>query len=255
MMAFRARFARQIRFGVVILVGCGNDGPAPQELGGIVPVDSSQPANSPSAQTQLQTLDLAFYPEGGDLVGGVENRVYLEARTPWGKPADIEGRIVDSLGVRVARYRTEHEGRGRFSFTPRPGETYSLQVDSPAGITRLFPLPVSVDDGVALRARVDSRGRVKVQLDSPTARDLEVVADLVHHRRRIAEPALALDDHQLVVREVRPPALELRLVPAPGLGQLHLPSSIAYLGPRQRLHQLAEPRPFLCRGPGRTECR
>src|SRR5437667_1312269 len=32
----------------------------------------------------LQTLDLAVYPEGGDLIAGLPNRVYVEGRTPAG---------------------------------------------------------------------------------------------------------------------------------------------------------------------------
>ncbi len=30
----------------------------------------------------LQTVDLAIYPEGGDLIAGLPNRVYVEGRTP-----------------------------------------------------------------------------------------------------------------------------------------------------------------------------
>ena len=33
----------------------------------------------------LQTMDLAIYPEGGDLIAGLPNRVYLEGRTPTQK--------------------------------------------------------------------------------------------------------------------------------------------------------------------------
>src|SRR5690606_28850317 len=36
----------------------------------------------------LQTVDLTMYPEGGDLVAGLPNRVYFEAFTPYGDPAD-----------------------------------------------------------------------------------------------------------------------------------------------------------------------
>ncbi|MBV1922290.1 MAG: hypothetical protein KUG73_16560, partial [Pseudomonadales bacterium] len=42
----------------------------------------------------LQTMDITFYPEGGDLVAGLANRVYVQAKRPDGKPADIQGRIV-----------------------------------------------------------------------------------------------------------------------------------------------------------------
>ncbi|MDP7742373.1 MAG: MG2 domain-containing protein, partial [Lentisphaeria bacterium] len=43
----------------------------------------------------LQTLDISIYPEGGDLVTGLNNHVYLEARTPARKPADIAGTVLD----------------------------------------------------------------------------------------------------------------------------------------------------------------
>jgi hypothetical protein len=66
----------------------------------------------------LQTVDLAIYPEGGDLVAGLPNRVYIEGRTPAKKPADTAGVIVDAKGKQVATFRTEHEGRGRFSLFP-----------------------------------------------------------------------------------------------------------------------------------------
>ena len=69
----------------------------------------------------VTSFDIALYPEGGDLVAGLTNRVYLEARTLSSKPADIAGVVVDSRGTEVARFRTEHEGRGRFAFTPAQG--------------------------------------------------------------------------------------------------------------------------------------
>ena len=43
----------------------------------------------------LQTVDLGIYPESGELVTGVLSRVYVEARTPAKKPADLAGVIVD----------------------------------------------------------------------------------------------------------------------------------------------------------------
>ena len=107
----------------------------------------------------LQTLDLKIYPEGGDLVAGLLNRVYVEGRTPSQKPADMVGTIVDTAGKQVAQFRTEHEGRGRFSFTPVKGERYSLRVTEPAGIKTVFPLPSVKDSGVVLSAASDITAR------------------------------------------------------------------------------------------------
>jgi len=98
----------------------------------------------------LQTLDLELYPEGGDLVAGVENRVYFEARTPYGKPADISGIVVDHEGTKVAEFETTHEGRGVFSFTPKAGEKYKLKITEPSSVTQTFELPMAAKTGLAL---------------------------------------------------------------------------------------------------------
>jgi len=109
----------------------------------------------------LQTLDLAIYPEGGDLVAGLPNRVYVEGKTPAQKPADMAGVVVNSAGKEIATFRTEHEGRGRFVFTPTRGEKYSLRVDEPAGIKTVFALPDVKDSGVIIASTTDITLRQK----------------------------------------------------------------------------------------------
>jgi hypothetical protein len=103
----------------------------------------------------LQTIDLAIYPEGGDLVAGLPNRVYIEGRTPAQKPADLAGIVVNHAGKEVATFRTEHEGRGRFSFVPAKGEAYSLRITEPAGIKGSFRLPAVKESGVVLSSTSD----------------------------------------------------------------------------------------------------
>src|SRR6202044_2623545 len=64
----------------------------------------------------LQTVDLQMFPEGGDLIAGFENRVYIQANQPNGKPADLVGKLMSKNGSRVdevTQFKTVHEGRGR----------------------------------------------------------------------------------------------------------------------------------------------
>ncbi len=103
----------------------------------------------------INSIDVSMYPEGGDLVAGLASRLYVEARTPAKKPADIAGVIVDGSGAEVAPFRTEHEGRGRARFTPKKGATYSLKVTEPAGINKLFPLPATANDGAVITTATD----------------------------------------------------------------------------------------------------
>ncbi len=109
----------------------------------------------------LQTLDLAIYPEGGDLIAGLPNRVYVEGRTPARKPADMAGIVVNAAGREVATFHTEHEGRGRFSFVPAKGEAYSLRITEPAGIKTVFALPAVKASGVVISSTSDITPRLK----------------------------------------------------------------------------------------------
>ena len=104
-----------------------------------------------------------FYPEGGDLINGLSNRVYFQARTSAGMPADLQGRIIDQTGTTVARIRTltdsqepgVNQGMGAFEFTPQGNQKYELKIESPAGMhgkdgaLRYF-LPTAEAGGVAL---------------------------------------------------------------------------------------------------------
>jgi hypothetical protein len=75
----------------------------------------------------LDRVEVSFYPEGGDLVSGLENRVYFTARDPLDKPAHVDGRLVDSDGREIAHVLTTYKGMGSFKFTPAPGASYSLK--------------------------------------------------------------------------------------------------------------------------------
>lgn len=75
----------------------------------------------------LDRVDVSLYPEGGDLVAGLENRVYFTSRTPLGKPAHVAGLLLDSGRREVAKLETTYKGMGSFKFTPKLGESYTVE--------------------------------------------------------------------------------------------------------------------------------
>ncbi len=93
----------------------------------------------------LDREEVFFYPEGGELVWGVPNRVYVEARSRDGKEADIRGVLRDDSGAAVAEYHSLFGGRGILEFTPEKGRRYALEVPSSQGKSpRSLPLPEAV---------------------------------------------------------------------------------------------------------------
>lgn len=116
-----------------------------------------------------KSLRVEFFPEGGDMVAGVNGRVYFQVRMPTakptepGKPADLKGYITDGTNT-VAEVSTVtdaenpgvNRGHGAFALAPKAGTNYFLKITSPVGITEPtpngFPLPAVKADGVALTA-------------------------------------------------------------------------------------------------------
>ncbi len=133
----------------------------------------------------LKKLSLGVFPEGGDLVDGIPGRVYFMARTPAGKPADIEGKVVDDRGQAVAELRSLHDGMGRFELVPGTDRKYHVEITKPAGIAARFPLPAAKPGGCVIRS-VDQRraGSLRVAAICNTARRL--VVEAVLRERRLA---------------------------------------------------------------------
>lgn len=96
-------------------------------------------------------IRITFRPEGGELVGGMENRLYFSAADAAGKPVRFSGRIVDSQGHGVALAETTHEGMGSVQFEPQAAESYRLKIDSPQDAQEETKLPpVSGNHAVVL---------------------------------------------------------------------------------------------------------
>ncbi len=126
----------------------------------------------------MTTVQLGVFPEGGDLVTGLPTRVYFMAKTPIGRPADIEGKVVDDRGKTAATFTSVHDGMGRFDLAPEAGRRYHVEVTKPANITTRVDLPVAKATGCVLRA-VDQRADlVRVETTCTDAKHLGIEATL-----------------------------------------------------------------------------
>jgi len=103
----------------------------------------------------LGKVEVEFFPEGGNLVPGLENRVYFAGRDPLGKPVHIEGNVVDAQGRVLAAVETTHEGMGFFTFTPVADRSYRLEIQKPDGAQNEPPLPpVNAEQRVVLNTGI-----------------------------------------------------------------------------------------------------
>lgn len=102
-----------------------------------------------SSQDYAKTISVQFFPEGGDLVKGLESKVAMRAVDDNGIPYKGEAKVINSTGQVVATVKTDSLGRGLFTVTPDDGKL-SLQIKNLNNNTQTFNLPAAKQEGYTL---------------------------------------------------------------------------------------------------------
>ena len=111
---------------------------------------------------KLKSLNLTFYPEGGDLVSGLPGVVAFKAVDDAGRSLSVSGDIYDSEGRSVGQITTRHRGMGRFELTPGPNP-HEVRITYD-GKTRRYPLPAAKTEGYTLRAETMDPDSLHIQI-------------------------------------------------------------------------------------------
>lgn len=122
-------------------------------------------ARNPAIAKKPNTLDIQFFPEGGNLVAGLPSRVAFRARNANGLPEEVKGTVLDAQNRKVAELNTLHDGMGAFEFTPVAGASYHAEVTGASGQRKSAMLPAVKEEGVTLSMNNQSPSRLFVQAE------------------------------------------------------------------------------------------
>jgi hypothetical protein len=112
------------------------------------------PAGNPAKKTTAPaSYSLTFFPEGGDMVEGLEGRVAFKATDQEGVPAFVNGNIVTDEGKKLTSFTAIHDGMGYFSIMPLPGEKYKAIWKDKKGISHETALPAAKKEGIVFSLR------------------------------------------------------------------------------------------------------
>lgn len=144
------------------------------------------------AKPKADNLIVTFYPEGGHLIEGVENRVAFNAVDQYGEAIQVKG-MVQAAGEQPMEIQSEHMGRGSFCITPTSAHLEARFTFR--GKEYRFDLPQAEKQGVALQLRGDQLDIHAVGLPQDKAYALTVLCrgSLRHHEQ------LSLDTHHLTL--------------------------------------------------------
>lgn len=103
---------------------------------------------------------IRFFPEGGDMINGLSNKIAFKANDQWGRPVNVKGVIVNSQGKTEDKITTLHDGMGFFYLTPKAGITYSAKWKDEKNVEHTTELPKSKADGAALQIAIAGTNRL-----------------------------------------------------------------------------------------------
>lgn len=108
-------------------------------------------AKDSAASPAVAEKRFQFFPEGGDLIGGLENNVAFKAADAYGLPFPVKGVLKDASGKDVLEFNSVHDGMGKFLLTPDKGDSFYALWKDDKGVEHRTDLPPVKPDGVALR--------------------------------------------------------------------------------------------------------
>ena len=144
----------------------------------MIDYNGSTESISRSIPIVLNKIKLTLFPEGGDMIQGLDNTVAFNALNEFGKPADIEGVVLTEKGSRVVTFSSYHQGMGAFKINPQPNEKYHVKITKPEGIKETFLLPESLERGYNMSVDNSKEGEVSVNINSTEKEALAVVAQV-----------------------------------------------------------------------------
>ncbi len=138
------------------------------------------------SQRKAGSMDVQFFPEGGDLVGGLASRVGFKGINELGLSVHIDGEVLDKSRNSVASFESTHLGMGVFTLTPEQGMKYTAVIMDENGKSMKFPLPEILAEGYVLSIAGQDKSSLSVNIqstypDGPVFLSAHTRGNLIHH--------------------------------------------------------------------------
>ena len=133
-------------------------------------------------------VSINFFPEGGNLVAGIQSRIGFEITDGPGTENTSQGYILDKSGDTVVAFRPLKFGIGSFDFTPETGNAYKAVIVFSDGRVVNKALPEIFNVGYVMRVTEINPDQIAIIIKSkkglPQQSNEQIL--LVSHTRQVA---------------------------------------------------------------------
>jgi len=150
-------------------------------------VNTIKPADGTFATDSIR-VTANFFPEGGNMVQGIESKVAFQITDQNGNGLDAKGFVTNDAGDTITRFSSYKFGIGNFTFKPLAGRTYKATILLPVGRAFTSSLPIVYDHGYVMNVTDNNDGRLKVRIQARSkeaGQRGETVFLLAHTRHQI----------------------------------------------------------------------
>lgn len=150
-------------------------------------VNSLKKLNTNTNNETSNNFDIQFFPEGGNLVTGLQSRIAFHAVDQNGKGINCEGIIVNQNNDSIISFTSSRFGMGYFEFTPVKGDSYKAIVQTETGRSTSRNLPTAFERGYSMKLTVPEKENIKVTVKIQGVNDENLF--LLVHTRQITKVA------------------------------------------------------------------
>lgn len=140
-------------------------------------------------QKPPKQFSIQFFPEGGNLVNGIESKMAFKAVTNESSSYSFNGYLLDNTDT-LLKFKPGHSGMGHFQFTPATGHNYKAYIKPEDGIAFYKELPAAYNEGYVLGVKEAENGKINSVITANVASANHVY--LVVHTRSLVKIASEL---------------------------------------------------------------
>tara|TARA_R110002020_G_scaffold52670_11_gene147800 strand:- start:2081 stop:4567 length:2487 start_codon:yes stop_codon:yes gene_type:complete len=119
--------------------------------------DANSKDGEENKTTQTSELpEIGFYPEGGYLVNGINNKVAVKIKDAELSANPVVGIIEDTEGNKVTDFKTFEFGLGTFFLKPEPAKEYRAVITTNDEIIQ-YPLPLPLSEGYVMNTSITDK--------------------------------------------------------------------------------------------------
>lgn len=130
---------------------------------------------------RTKRLDVIFFPEGGHLVIGMENRIAFKAIDEEGKGVNIEELTIEGNPIAVS---PQHLGMGYFIYLPREKKAKASILYK--GKTHSFALPQAEPYGYAIKANQEADDTLRIAISTSFPDTTKLLGMTLMHAGKVA---------------------------------------------------------------------